>query len=60
MTDYDNHKIAVDAINADKFVVNGISTPNAMHSIASSIIYLAPSSHLSPVSFLAATKARLF
>ena len=56
MIDYDEHKVAADAINAGKFVTNGISTPDAMHPIASPVANFAPKEHTSSVSSAAVTE----
>ncbi|CAH0490574.1 unnamed protein product [Peronospora farinosa] len=56
MIDKDENKVAADATPVGNFVANGISTPDAMHSIASSFANFAPKEDLSPVSSAAVTE----
>ena len=56
MIDYDAHKVAADAPNTGNFVDNGISSPDAMLSIASPVANFAPKENTSPVSSAAVTE----
>ncbi|CAI5703327.1 unnamed protein product [Peronospora effusa] len=59
LSDYDAHKVAADAPTTGNFVATGISTPDAMLSIASSVANFAPKEHTSPVSSAAVTELLL-
>ena len=56
MIDYVEDKVTADATYAVNFVANGISSPDAIHPIASLVANFAPLESTSPVSSAAVTE----